>query len=251
AGARKRARQHGYQLEEFLLGSKNMTSERMRNILLARGITGVLVAPQPRGVTDGKIAMDWSPFAALTFGYSLTWPALHLVTSHHGNAARLAVQKLAALGYRRIGLHVDRISNARAAGGWVGGYAGEVWRNRDLAWFEPFPHDTNDIDQFLRWARAQRLDAVITWSEFIDRVRESGRIRVPEDLGMVSLRVRPENEHHTGINQNEHEIGAVAVDTLVGLLGTNVRGIPDNRRCILIDGVWNEGATTRVIAKTR
>jgi len=243
AGARRRARQFGYRLDEFLLGTAEMTPARMNKILLTRGITGVLVAPQPHGWSDGMIDMDWSPFAAVTFGYSLTNPSLHLVTSHHVNVARLAVRRLVDLGYRRIGLYVGRVSNTRVAGGWLGGYAGEALGNPRLKWIDPFLHDGSNIPEFVEWVRAKRIDAVVTSGDFIDKVRVSGALRVPEELGMASLRLRPGDDDHSGVDQNDEEIGVTAVDSLLGVLRANARGTPEIRRCILIEGTWRDGRT--------
>lgn len=189
--ARTRARQFGYRLEEFLLGAKDMTPGRMQKILLARGITGILVPPQPYGRRKGEIRMDWSPFAAVTFGHSLAWPPLHMVTNHHGNAARLAVRKLADLGYRRIGLYVSKGGNARTGGAWLGGYAGEVLGDPRLAWIKPFLFEgkASVLSEFTGWCRRNRLDAAITYTAPVDEVLRSGAIRVPEKLGMASLRV--------------------------------------------------------------
>lgn len=246
-GVRKRARQFGYRLEEFLLGAKGMTPERMQKILVSRGITGVIVAPQPGGTRSGEIRMDWSPFAAVTLGYSLAWPPLHLVTSHHNNAVRLAVRRLADLGYRRIGLYVNKTANARTHGGWLGGYAGEVLSDSRLKWIEPVLYDEAQagMEPFFEWRRAKRLDAVICWSTRIDAVRTSGVLRVPEDLGMVALQVQADDALHTGINQNDEEIGKTAVDVLLGMLRANERGLPGICRSILIESSWQEGTTVR------
>lgn len=244
-GAWTRARQFGYRLEEFLLGEEGMTSERMEKILLARGITGILIAPQPQSAPPGMIGMNWERFAAVTFGYTLFSPSLHRVTSHHGKAARLAVLKLMEAGYRRIGLYVGRTANTRVAGGWLGGFAGAVLENPTLAWIDPLLPDRLCLEEFLQWRQAKRIDAVITWGGFIDMVRQSGCLRIPEDLGMASLRVREENTDHSGVDQNDVEIGVTAVDTLLGMLRANERGEPTVRRSILIEGVWREGATTR------
>jgi hypothetical protein len=42
-------------------------------------------------------------FSSVTFGYTLAFPGLHLVTLHQFRAMKMAVRRLRALGYRRPG----------------------------------------------------------------------------------------------------------------------------------------------------
>lgn len=246
-GARRRARQFGYRIEEFLLGTPDMTPERMQTILTSRGIAGLIIPPQPHTQQSGEIRMDWSPFSAVAFGYSLAWPPLHLVTNHHSHATRMAVRKLAELGHRRIGLYISKTGNLRTGGGWPGGFAGALFEDSRLAWIPPllFEGTTEDIAEFTAWKRANRLDAVITSPFFIRRILDAGNVRIPKSLSLVALRVQPENDLIAGVNQHDEEIGVTAVDILLGLLRANERGLPEIPRSILIEGSWQEGKTVQ------
>ncbi|MGH8021466.1 MAG: LacI family DNA-binding transcriptional regulator, partial [Opitutaceae bacterium] len=73
-GAQDRARQLGWSLEDFWTREPGMSSERLRTILVARGIAGALVMPFPR--PKGELPIDFTPFAAATMGWPLVAPRL-------------------------------------------------------------------------------------------------------------------------------------------------------------------------------
>src|SRR2546423_15384418 len=75
-GANIRAKELGYRLEEFKLRGRGMRASRMEQILSARNIGGILVAPQPRsGMT---LDFRFDRFSAVTFGYTLANTQLHI-----------------------------------------------------------------------------------------------------------------------------------------------------------------------------
>ncbi len=78
-GASQRARERGYRLETFWLSEPGMTGDRMSRILWTRGIQGVLLPPQEHLT---KIDLAWDKLSAVTFGYTLMHPRLHLVSNH-------------------------------------------------------------------------------------------------------------------------------------------------------------------------
>jgi len=250
-GAQARAEQLGYKIEEFRVCGPDMRPERLPRILRARAISGLLVPPQPSpNRTQAEIRMDWSSLSAVAFGYSLAWPSLHLVVNNQHRSAKLAVQKLAEMGHRRIGLVVDDVANERTDGNWSGGYMAEVIR-RQLA-PQIFFRRSGDSMTLLSAEEAPRLKAwlkknkpealIIDYSPpFIDWLRRTCGLRVPEDISVVSLNV--DHPSYSGIDQNEHEGGVAAVDFLVQLLHTNERGIPAIPRRLLIEGTWCDGKT--------
>jgi hypothetical protein len=190
--------------------------------------------------------MDWSPFAAVSFGYTLAAPQFHRVTNHHFRAAKCVMRKLKSRGYRRIGLCIHRVWNGRVDGGWLGGYLSETWRARDAFRIHPLEVEDWDGPLIAGWIKDNRLDAVIVdESRFIDLIRDSLSIPVPSTLGAACLALPDEDLFHSGIYQNDELIGRTAVDLLVGLLHANWRGIPPIQHNLLIEGTWKEGRTLR------
>ncbi|MCB1065832.1 MAG: LacI family DNA-binding transcriptional regulator, partial [Verrucomicrobiae bacterium] len=69
---RIRAQGHGYAVEEFFLGRDELTPDRLQNMLHARGIEAVIVSPQSMQLPCAKL--DYTPFAAVTFGNAMRDP---------------------------------------------------------------------------------------------------------------------------------------------------------------------------------
>jgi len=254
-GAVARGLELGYRVEEFAMASKGMTAGRLEKILRARGIDAILIAPFIGEEGRVKIRIDWSLFHAVALGYSLPWPVLHRVSTYHFGGARLAVRRLHDLGYRRIGLSVDIGLNTRVDGNWTGGYLSEAHvLNLEPFIFMRIPGDgktlfskKNDSVQLLNWISENSLDAVIfDWSpRFIEWLGKTCGMRIPDDIGIASLNVLPNDPVQSGIDQHEHHIGWHAMNTLVNMINIHERGIPGIPQKTLIDGTWQEGHTVR------
>jgi DNA-binding LacI/PurR family transcriptional regulator len=243
-GAIARAEEIGYKVEEFALRSPGMTPARMSKILYARGIQGVLIAPQPQVRILTRLRMDLSRFSVVTFGYSLAWPPVHLVTSHHARGMRMAMRKLRSLGYRRIGLCLARVLNGRSDGGWLGSYFTETQRLSDAVPLQPFLFETWSAQAFKKWYRTARPQAVIVHSVAdLERITAETGLRAPEDIGVVSLSLMETDDKCAGIDQNSREIGAAGVDLLVSLMHANERGVTAAPRRLMIEGSWVDGPT--------
>ena len=166
----------------------------------------------------------------------------------------MAVQKLLNLGCKRIGLILDGVVNDRTDGNWVGGYAAKVIRHgmEPLIFFRSsgdsiIPLTKEEAPKLKIWLRKNRPDAlIIDYSPpFIDWLKTECRLRIPRDISVVSLNVASDDLFHSGVDQNEYEMGSAAVDLLINLIHTNERGIPAIPRRLLIEGTWREGKTVR------
>jgi DNA-binding LacI/PurR family transcriptional regulator len=246
SGATDRAAELGYRLEEFTLRTPGMTPRRMVQILQTRAINGVVVAPQPTARIRARIRLNWAPFSAVTIGYSLAWPPLHLVTNHQFNAAKLAYRKLRAFGYRRIGFCFSHVIVGRSNGTFLGGYLAESARWPKPMQIEPLLFNEWSGPALRTWFRSNRPEAIIFHSSTdIERAIVDLKVKVPEDVGMVCL--SETDKGFSSINQNSREVGIAAVDLLVSMMHRNERGIPQIPRRLLIEGTWQEGSTIRRI----
>lgn len=245
-GAISRAKELGYRIEEFSLCAPGMTPDRMSRILQARGIPGVLIAPQPQVRMLTRLRMDLSRFSVVTFGYSLAWPPVHLVTSHHARGMRVAMRQLRSCGYQRIGLCLNRILNGRSDDTWLGSYLTECARQAFGSALPPFLYDSWNAAAFKKWLRTSKLDALIVHSapdaEII--TRDLG-LKFPDDLGLACLSLMETDQGFSGIDQNSREIGKAAVDLLVSLMHANERGVATAPRRLLIQGTWVDGGTIK------
>lgn len=243
AGADERARQLGYQLEEHRLREEGMTPHRLEQILIARGISGLLLPPQPLPHTT--IDFPWERFSSVTFGYSLASPPLHTVTLHHFRATETAHRKLVSLGYKRIGLVLSKEIDERSDTMLSSAFWSEQHATLPANRIPPFRHSQLNRSAFLEWLYEQKPDVILTTEpETYDWMIDSG-IRVPEEIGFAMLTLPDRKSHLSGICENPRIIGAKAVDQLISMIVNGERGIPEVPVCILVEGSWLEGKTLR------
>lgn len=246
-GARSRAEDLGYRLEAFSLQAGGMSGRRLSQILYARGISGVCVAPlaSPRG----HLTLDWKKFSCAAIGYTLTRPDLHRAVAHHYHGILLALREMRRLGYRKIGVYIDELTSKRVDDIWLAGvllYARRYPKNR-------FPvlvtsgdsRQTAFRKEILSWFRKERPDAVIGNSAIHQILQDEG-IRFPEDIGFAELH---RNRKFDGINacidQRTGQIAAAAIDLIVEQIQKNERGIPSFAKTVMIAGEWRPGRSAQ------
>jgi DNA-binding LacI/PurR family transcriptional regulator len=242
-GARERAQALGYRLQEFWLREPEMTHGRASQILAARGIEGLVIAPQPTPAET--LQLDWRRFSAVTIGYSLASPELHMVCPNQYRCMKRAMEELRARGYERIGLAMLKASDDRVDHNWLAGYlvAQQALSKRDR--LAPLFLARWNEREFAGWLEATRPDAVVSkCAEAVPALRRLG-YTLPQDLGLALLtRVKP-SRGVAGVIESPEEVGAAAIDYVAGMLHRNERGVPEQPRRLLIEGVWCDGGTVR------
>lgn len=244
-GAQQRAEELGYQLAEIWATEPGVSASRLTNILLARGIQGLIIAPLPRA--QGELSLKWEHFAAVTLGHTLAKPQIHMVMNHQFRNMKLLVQRLHSLGHRRIGFAMPAANDERVDHNYLGGY----WvAQHDLpsavVRLPPLLAENLDGPTFLRWFRKQKPDAVIVAARQAYEIRgwlEDAGLRVPADVSLAVASIPHGDTTIGGIDEKVGRVGAMTVDTLVGMLHRNERGIPATPWRILSDGVWLPGKT--------
>lgn len=243
AGASARAKELGYQLEEHALLSPGMTPRRMKQILFARNIQGIILPPQPRPGMSMDFCFD--AFSVVTFGYTLASPHLHTIALHHYRSMETLVRELLALGYKRPGLALTISDDLRTDGIWSAAF----WSEQKTL---PPEHRVPILSvaelnatTVLDWIKQQRPDVVIgTEQKPCQWLLDSG-MAVPEDIGFASLTASENDPFYAGIWQNLEDTGAKAVDFLINMIHTGERGIPKVRANLLIDGTWAAAKSVR------
>lgn len=244
-GAAARAEDAGLNVETFWLREKGMTPERFVGILRARNIQGVLIGRMPGSATT-LLEYDWSSFSVVALGISLAAPLFNRVRENHFHTASLAASQCFQRGFRRIGLAFDRTDDiGRMNDMWAGGFMSEqVKWPANYYRIPPLLSHNHDPNEFLRWFRAHRPDAVIvSQAEPVRTWLASDGVKVPGDVGLVDLRCYDLGAHTTGVHYKFSETGALGVEMLVGLLHRQERGIPSRPYEVLLQGEWIEGDT--------
>lgn len=245
-GARRRATQLGMRLEPFWLGPGGAASAATCRMLRARAIRGNLITPFATPVYDHEL--DWPHLICVGLGYVFSHHALHRATHNHFRGAFLAFEKLHELGYRRIGLMLDRHDqNRRVNYGWLGGYLA-AQSTYGAPRLEPLLTTRGEeLPQLKAWLRAAQPDAVIGFGPKQFLTLEQAGCRIPRDLAFAALDVEQTRLDHveevTGINQNLTLIGATAIDILASQLYHNELGLPQRPVYSMIEGYWVAGRT--------
>jgi LacI family transcriptional regulator len=216
-------------------------------VLQSRGVRGLVVAPLP--VAHGNLALAWERFSAVALGYSLTQPSLHVVMNHQFRNMRHLVQQLHRLGHRRIGFAMPATTDERVDHNYIGGFwVAQQDLPPDQARLTPLLAPTFGEPIFRRWVRRTRPDAVITSASWAHQViawlRLEG-LQVPRDVGVAVASIPFGDRSISGIDENVRAVGAMAVDTVVGMIHRNETGVPATPWRILAEGTWFQGETVR------
>jgi DNA-binding LacI/PurR family transcriptional regulator len=235
-GAKRRAGELGYDLEPFWALEPGLTPIRLRQILLTRGVRGVLLPPPPP--TRPRVELPWEGLAVVSFGCSREEPRLHSIHCHHYRAMELLLGELLALGYRRPGLALGRSVNASVDEAWSAAYFNFVHAMSGRM-PKPLINDAWGGKELLVWRETQRVDVIVSerW-EVLKWLRAAG-IDVPGQCGFAITARHSAHPLCAGIDENSSVIGASAVDLLTSLVERGESGVPANPQNVLIEGFWS------------
>lgn len=239
-GARERARAQGYHVEEFNLHDPAMTPRRATEILRSRNIHGLLIAPLHS--VHEPVEVDWSAFCTVAVGYSLGHVAVSRVAHNHSTGFSLAARHCRAAGWQRLGLALQRRVHEKVEKRWVAASLLDQSEQPRADRVPPLLLDEPGGEPFFTWFRRHRPEVVLTVDAptVIAWLKQLGHA-VPRDVSVVALDRRPHDRGLAGIDQDYANLGASAVDMLVGMTQRNDRGLPAKPLTVLSDGVWIPG----------
>jgi LacI family transcriptional regulator len=242
-GAQERSAQQGFALEPHWAAEPGMTGARLNAILRARGILGVILGT--RDAEQRFIDLAWEQFALVRVGRSQRIPALHCAVNHQYHTVRRVAEQLAARGYARIGLVLSRWQNDVTNQSWLAGFL--VWQQSQPSRQRVPAHLVAELAEgpFWHWFKRVRPDAVISVNPDVVRWLRAGPLVLPGQVGAALLDWHEHYGDIAGADQNNHLVGAAAVDILLGQLRRNERGLPAHPRTTLIESSWQDGATVR------
>ncbi|MEI6107559.1 MAG: LacI family DNA-binding transcriptional regulator [Opitutae bacterium] len=244
-GAVTRAEERGYRAEEFWLHQDGMTAARLSQVLHARGIHGVLLGPLEVGAPIPDL--KWDNFSAVRLGVPLPSLTVTSVGNDHFFSSLQVMRECWELGYRRPGLVILDYHPVRFQGRWNGGL---LVAERLLPGTAPVPplllKSWDDLTPLTGWLRRAKPDVIISPSAgLLHRHLRAKGWKLPRDLGVASLACPRVGDAVSGIFQNGALIGATGIDTVIGMLERNERGLPAQAHAMMIEGVWNPGKTLR------
>ena len=244
-GAARRAEACGYRLEEFWLHEPGMSEHRLSQIIYNRGIEGVLVAPAP--VTQNLfLQFHWDYVSAVELGYSLPQLALHRCCNHQFQSMMLLMRKLHEAGYREIGLAMKHDQDERVNHNWRAAYLASQSMLESCREIPILLSKNWNRQTFFRWMKQYRPKAIVTGGGSVAEWLRERKVKVPEDVGLANVNRDVGMDNMTGIDQNSLQVGATAIDSLIGLMRQSERGLPPLPRTLMVEGTYVQGSTTRM-----
>ena len=238
AGARERATQMGFALEEFWTNEPGITDLRLEQILRTRGIVGVVLSPVTTAETAITLGWDWRHFSAAVIG-NVTWtPELHHAGHHHFLAMRMALLELAKLGCKRPAALIESTVHERNKHAYLASFLAHhphAAEARRLVRVVARGSSSN----LHAWLRAIRADALIV--SHTDLLDLPGVARAARELGIprVTLYWGKETPRTIGgIDQCQDRVAGHAIDLVAAQLNANETGVPDLPRMMLFPGKW-------------
>lgn len=244
------ALRYGYRAEEFRLDRKEMSPTRLRQILEARGIEGVIVSPQSSQSIGQE--MDYEGLAAVTLGYGLAHPALHRASTNMTRGILQTTKELTTRGYMKIGLAVSEWIDVRADHTYTGAmlkYQHQIpQRSRVPILLFPKNNIAEYESVFRSWYLKYRPDAIITFERYVPNWLTGGlKLHIPADAGLVVHDWDDRCTGFAGIDHRRQHVVDAAVDLLAAQLLRNERGVPAVARQVLIEPAWIDGPSIRTL----
>lgn len=241
AGASERARELGYQIDHFWIGDGR--PGRCNDILRARGVRGIIVAPLAH--CQDPLEFEWDEFSTVTIERPTGYPLLHHVVPNHYNDLLQCWEQLRRRGYTRIGLVVFDNYTARLNHQWEAAYGyAQGLASDSLDYLPPLQvSSTEPVNQIRAWLRQHRPQAIIARCDQVHDALAAEGLSTPDDIGYVGLNVVDDIPGIAGIDQHRKLIGATAVDILNSQLQRHQRGFQPVPISTQIDGTWRDGGS--------
>ncbi len=227
AGAKERARELGYKLDVFWLGTEYKDSKSLNRVLKARGIQGVIFGAFD--YYEEPFELDWDLFSCIKVNPLPESLPFDTVLCNQIDAVGQVIADLHRVGIQRIGLAVSEFEEIHKRFTFAAGFH---THRREIApenWVQPYyfqhgaDYSEDVIPGTLKWAKENRIQALISnWNnmeEVAKKLNEEG-----QDCRFIPLDADEHTARNGGINQDHHENGRRAVDMAVGQIKTFRRG---------------------------
>ncbi|MEC7906408.1 MAG: LacI family DNA-binding transcriptional regulator [Verrucomicrobiota bacterium] len=242
-GAKARALQLGYTLQHLWAGEDGLSPKRFSQILKARGIRSIILAPFEE--YENSFELDWDAFSVVTIEKPARYPHFHHIMQNQYSDYLLCWEKLRSRGYTRVGLVVRSDLADRASHQWEAAHS--YAQSQTESRLDPIPilnlGKSQKADTIRTWLHRYRPQAVISRCDYFFEAAEAEGIEVPEDVAYVSLNISDDRSGVSGIYQHRKTMGATAIDVLNSLLQRNQRGPNEVSIGTQIDGSWRKGDT--------
>ena len=246
-GATERGLELGYSIQEFWMHEEGLRSKRASQILLSRGVQGLILGPQARA--HSEIEMDWEHFSVVQLGFSLEAPRFHLIFTDLFAIVVSIFTELCGYGYRRIGLALQKDQDERVQNRYTGAYF--AMQNKLPKSMKRIPAyiDVDAKENIGAWYDKYKPDAIICGPELLHHLAKIRKIKTPDDFGYACPFYLKQVDGMAHANARQHDVGRKSMEILSSMIEHNERGIPDSRIMHLLEHSWTPGNSLRQVGK--
>lgn len=261
-GILNRSPELGFNPELFDCNPERVSLQRLRQILVARGIRGILLMPAPEGFASFEF--DFEGFAVAALGHTIKSPALPHVVSDLYSTTFQALEELTRRGYSRIGLvstaYVNELARFLYSAG-LRAFQAHVQPRHHLPELVLYPNliQPESVPKIRAWIRRERLEAILCPAFHPPEMRPlhdylcAAGVKIPQDLAYVHL-IDCKNPRVTSLQQIPELMGSKAVDVVAAMIHRNEFRLSPHPQTVMTPSKWHEGKTApvrRMAAKPR
>jgi len=244
-GCRRRAEELGYAGDYIPYEPAKISPARLRRILLARGVRGIVVGPVPEALTS--LEFDFTGFSVATIGYSLAHPPMPRIVPDIQSMMMQGLRYLEECGYRRVGLVMAEDANRRMLCGYTGAaysygrFFARTLKVRTLMLAnEKFT--ARLIRRVLRWREANGIEAIISSAGNLYSTLLAHGAKIPGEFAYLHLH-RHTDPAVASMDQMREQIGAQVVEMVASMISHNQSWPMQGTQILLTPGQLAEGGT--------
>jgi LacI family transcriptional regulator len=247
----ERGAELGFKIDLFALGAEPLADDRLSQILMTRGIHGVIFFPGGSPDRDYP-TLDWKHFAVVLIGFHSSWTKFHQIVSDYTHDIDLALQMFKISGGRRIGFAIPDELDSNTEYSWSSRFLHyQRWIPvKARVPFAPCQNRALERKSFLAWFEKHRPEALLVSGGDVPSWLKAEGYRVPKDVKLINLLQRGEKEL-AGIDPCTSEVGHAAVDLMLSLLQANQLGLPKFPHITAIKGKWVPGPSFPMPEETK
>tara|TARA_B100001123_G_scaffold446761_1_gene602170 strand:- start:5308 stop:6411 length:1104 start_codon:yes stop_codon:yes gene_type:complete len=245
-GIEFQAHESGYGLDVFYLKELKASPKRLREILISRGIQGVIVMTWVSGV--GVLDLDVDSFSISTTGYSIIDPMVNRACPNFLQMMDELLEQACRLGYKRIGFSMTYPR---------GGIGHKLFASSFLYYSSLIDESEripilpkSEINQknLEHWMDQYEPDVVIGDGSVYQLLLQLG-YSIPEDLGFATLDTAKGPDDASGVDHRHEVVGREAFKLVLSDLNLNSKGVPELPKVVLVDSHYQTGSTLLKIGR--
>lgn len=240
----RRMAEHGYSVSDFYLDTIAYSAKRLRQILLARNIRGVVLGWgfEPQTLVD----FPWQDFVVVSTERVVVNPGIDRISMNHFRVIRDVIEKIRNKGHRRIGLIYYDDTPLSVKKNLLGSYLVEMEMAGELdSRLRVFEHKRGESpERFRKWLRESKPDALLSHRRIDHAFFEKAGIQFPRDYGYAVAEI---DDANPGLDSGVYVVdtmGQILANTLVRKMMTyDSVSLDSEGQILLVNGVWHEGVT--------